>query len=334
MKKVCFVLLLALLFNSCPVDENHEDTGLTSGSGGTADHEYIIADSSVVDDFDSIPAEYMNKVKTMLVDIAGESHSAAYRTGVDRIASAYPTFAAVSFDGTFPAVTDEHLRLGRHGSTGEEEFFTNPDGIQAMKNIIAAAETDGNPIHVFGLGWCWDMDRGTATTERDPVHDVGWAGSSNGGPQGDLSWGLDAEDQAITGNSVCMDTYLAAVNEYNEYARANGYQCVTIFTTGPVDTYNGEVRGFQREIKHEYIRNHVKQGNGRILFDYADILCYNDAGEYKTWDWNDGGTLRTHAGIHPDNDAEETGHIGFTGSERLAKAMWWMLARIAGWDGT
>jgi len=29
----------------------------------------------------------------------------------------------------------------------------------------------------------------------------------------------------------------------------------------------------------------------------------------------------------------ETGHIGTVGAIRLAKAMWWMLARIAGWDG-
>ncbi|MBK7733428.1 MAG: Ig-like domain-containing protein [Bacteroidales bacterium] len=30
---------------------------------------------------------------------------------------------------------------------------------------------------------------------------------------------------------------------------------------------------------------------------------------------------------------EQTGHISNAGALRLAKAMWWMLARIAGWDG-
>ncbi len=29
----------------------------------------------------------------------------------------------------------------------------------------------------------------------------------------------------------------------------------------------------------------------------------------------------------------DIGHIGEEGSIRLAKAMWWMLARLAGWDG-
>jgi len=30
---------------------------------------------------------------------------------------------------------------------------------------------------------------------------------------------------------------------------------------------------------------------------------------------------------------EDVGHIGEAGRIRLAKAMWWMLARMAGWDG-
>ena len=35
----------------------------------------IIADHTVVDSFDDIPPYYMDKVKTMLLVIAGESHS-------------------------------------------------------------------------------------------------------------------------------------------------------------------------------------------------------------------------------------------------------------------
>ena len=61
-------------------------------------------------------------------------------------------------------------------------------------------------------------------------------------------------------------------------------------------------------------------------------------------DWNDGGSIRSHANIHPDNmmdyDAswnpvphEEDGdHIGEVGTVRLAKALWWLLARMAGWE--
>lgn len=33
------------------------------------------------------------------------------------------------------------------------------------------------------------------------------------------------------------------------------------------------------------------------------------------------------------NYSEDGDHIGRIGALRVAKAMWWMLARIAGWDG-
>jgi hypothetical protein len=107
----------------------------------------------------------------------------------------------------------------------------------------------------------------------------------------------------------------------------------------------GTENGFQREIKHDYIRTYVKANNSRILFDYADILCWNNSGAEYTANWNDGGTIRSHANIHPDNmkdydgswniisHTEDGDHIGKVGALRLAKAMWWMLARIAGWNG-
>ena len=62
--------------------------------------------------------------------------------------------------------------------------------------------------------------------------------------------------------------------------------------------------------------------------------------------WDDDGEIRPHAHIHPDNmmdydnswniipSSDSDGdHIGEVGALRLAKAMWWLLARIAGWDG-
>jgi len=130
---------------------------------------------------------------------------------------------------------------------------------------------------------------------------------------------------------------------------ANGYPTKVIFTTGPVDDGNGVMagteNGFQREIKHDYIRTYVKANNTRILFDYADILCWNNSGAEYNANWNDGGTIRPHANVHPDNmkdydgswniiaHSEDGDHIGEVGALRLAKAMWWMLARIAGWNG-
>lgn len=310
----------------------------------------IIADHSVVDKYDAIPQQYIDLVKNMLVDISGESHSLGYRIGMNLLESYDSKFQAITYDGSIPGLTNNSLRLGRHASVGEEEFYTSASAVNAYKSHITTQNTGGNPYSVIGFGWCWDMTWHNAPGGgTDPVHKVRWAGSSVEGPNGDVRWGLDAGDQSLTGNSVCMDTYFNAVEQYIQHCTTNGYPTKVIFTTGPVDDGNGVMagteNGFQREIKHDYIRTYVKANNSRILFDYADILCWNNSGAEYNANWNDGGTIRPHANIHPDNmkdydgswnmiaHSEDGDHIGEVGALRLAKAMWWLLARIAGWNG-
>jgi hypothetical protein len=83
----------------------------------------------------------------------------------------------------------------------------------------------------------------------------------------------------------------------------------------------------------------VRASSDGILFDYADILTWGDDGLQKTTTWVDfGGTEQVFPAIHDDNMLDLDGsyqedgdHIGERGALRLAKALWWMLARIAGW---
>ncbi len=306
----------------------------------------IVADHTVVDKYDEIPQEYIDEIKKMLVDIAGESHSAAYRIGQNLLEILDSRYQVLTYDRTIPAYSTDYLRIGRHASVGEATFYTSQAAIDAYKSHITNQNITGNPYSVIGFGWCWDMTWQNAPGGGvDPVYKVRWAGSSEGGPNGNLRWGLDKGDETLTGNQVCMDTYLHAVNQYNQYCYTNGYKTKVVYTTGPVDENAGTENGFQREIKHDYIRNYISGDNSRILFDYADILCWNNNGEKHMTNWKDGVTIRPHANIHPDNlmdydaswkiipPAEDGDHIGEVGALRLAKAMWWMLARIAGWDG-
>lgn len=310
----------------------------------------IVADHSVVDRYDDIPQEYLDKVKKMLVEIDGESHSLGYRNGVDLLEILDNRFQVTTFAGAPLSYTDQYLRLGKLGEVGEETFYTSQTAINTYKARISNQNNTGNEYSVIGFAWCWDMHWiNPPGGAKDPVHNVRWAGTSEGGPSGSLRWGLDSGDEALTGNSVCMDTYLNAVEQYIQHCTSNGYSTRMIFTTGPVDNVNsnmaGTENGFQRELKHDYIRNYVSANSSRILFDYADILCWNNSGQKYVTNWNDGGTIRPHTNIHPDNmmdyDAswntishtEDGDHIGEVGAVRLAKAMWWLLARIAGWDG-
>jgi hypothetical protein len=301
----------------------------------------IVANHTVVDRCAGIPQAYIDEVKKMWLDVPGESHSAGYRVGCLLLESQDSKYAVnVQEYGTPEAYTDQHLRVSRiawgdlthptgwRTSHGEEDFFTSAQAIQQIKDHLTYANTNGPEIAAFGFGWCWDMT-GYVGGDTDPVFQVRWGGRSEGGPDGSLRWGLDAEDYALTGNHVCMDTYLDAAEEYTAHCETNSYPTVPFFTTGPVDGGgNTGESGYQRYLKHEHMRSHVN-ANNRVLFDYADILCWNNAGERYEVEWN-GHTFQT---IHPDNDGEYEGtHIGEAGCLRLGKALWWMLARIAGWE--
>jgi hypothetical protein len=326
--------------------------GLNTSAAINSTNGPIIVDHTVVDQYDDIPQEYIDLVKTMWLNVPGESHSSGYRKGLQLLEDLDSRFQVnITETGTPEAYTDQHLRVSRalrtqynswaYG-TGEQVWYTNITGTIQVKNHLTYANTHDLAIAAMGFGWCWDMTwhNGPGGT-IDPVYQVRWAGSSVGGPDGDLRWGLDTGDVALTGNHVTMDTYLNATQEYMTYAQTNGYPTKVFFTTGPVDGYSGE-SGYQRQIKHEYIRDYVLASSDRILFDYADILSWSDADQQNLQSWTDyGGVPRQYQMIHADNMldldgtyTEDGDHIGQRGALRLGKALWWMLARLAGWDGT
>jgi len=312
--------------------------------------EPIVADHTVVEKYRDIPQYWIDQVKTMWLNVPGESHSRGYRNGLDFLENIDPRFQVNRKDDADPEpYTEQHLRVSGHRrddggywsyGAGEENWYTNAAGIANIKAHIAYSNTHNLAIAAIGFAWCWDMTwHNGPGGSIDSVYHVRWAGSSEGGPEGDLRWGLDAGDQALTGNSVSMDTYLSATQQYIDFAAANGFPTKVFFTTGPVDEYSGE-SGYQRHLKQQHIRNYVNSHEG-ILFDYADILQWGDDGSQQTETWTDySNTLVTFPKMHPNNMldfgggyAEDGDHIGERGALRLGKAMWWMLARIAGWDG-
>jgi hypothetical protein len=306
--------------------------------GYIAPSSQIVADHRAVDRYDLIPQYYVDEVKKMLVWVTGMSHSLGYQNGVNLLEAYDSTYQATTWlSDPPPAYSDQYLRLGRPWQSNVNAWLEN---LTDYESIIAGWASGGNPLKVLIYGWSyettWNNPPGGGL---DTVFDVHWAGDANG------RWGLDAADEVLTSNAVCMDTYIAAINEYNSYFIANTVPTIAIFSTGPVDGNGGTENGFQRELKHDHIRNYVRGDNSRILFDYADILVHNNSGERYRVYWNDGGTLRPHDQIHPDNTLDydaswnivneydaDGDHIGEVGALRLAKALWWLLARIAGWN--
>ncbi len=303
----------------------------------------IIADHTVVDKYDDIPQYYIDKVKEMWLVYAGESHSEAARVGLtmlEAMDSRYQT--NVTEGGTPQGYTSQYLRASRatwgdHDNVsgwiygyGEEDWWTNSTAVSRTKAGITYCNTHNLNIAAIGFGWCYDMTNDNASSGIDSEYGVHWYGASKEGPEGNLAWGLNSGDYSVTGNTVCLDTYLNATQSYIDYCKANGYTTEVFFTTGVVDLQAATERQYTRSIKNTYIREYVSGDSTRILFDYADILCYDDDGRMNTLTWNG----HTFPVITNTNLGDASiGHIGEAGAIRLAKAMWWMLARIAGWDG-
>ena len=264
----------------------------------------IIADHTIVDRYDDIPQQYIDEVKKMWLVYAGESHSAAIRTGLALLESINPKFQVnITEAGTPESYTDSHLRAscatwgdltrstGWIYSYGEEDWFTSSTAINRTKSGITYCNTHSLVIAAMGLGWCWDTE-------------------------------INTTDE--------FNLYLNATDEYITHCTNNSYSTKVFFTTGTVDGYTG-LTGYSKHLGYELIRAHVSGGNNRILFDYADILCYDDNSEVPNTTSYDG---HVYPIITTTNSLpEQTGHISNAGALRLAKAMWWMLARIAGWDG-
>ncbi len=337
------ILSLVLFMSRC---------GVTPPPGNGSSSEYLIIDHSAVDQYAQIPDVYIQKIKTMWLGIAGESHSMGYRIGGALLTNLDSRFAVIVQEDDYnPSnyITNA-LRVNRavrtiYGSWsygyGEANCYTSPDAISNTLFHLAFVGTNNFGPYVFGFGWCWDMswqndpDGGTNTTWG-----VRWAGSSEGGPDGSLRWGLDDSDFSLTGNHVSLQNYLKAIDVYRDFCAAQGYDITVVFTTGPVDRWNDDETMYQAFIKQQAIQDYVRiQKGGRILFDYADILSWSDGGQQYTLDWiNFNNQLVSYQQIHPSNTTNRDGsgtedgdHIGEVGTIRLAKAYWVMLARIAGW---
>ena len=260
----------------------------------------IIADHTVVDRYDTIPTYWINEVKKMWLNVPGESHSSGYRMGLQLLAQQNSLFAAsITESGTPEGYRTDALRASRatwgdidpatlwRYSYGEEDFWTSQLPCNRTKAHLTYANTNNRAIAAFGFGWCWDMTWHNAPGGAvDPVYNVRWAGSTVGGASGDLRWGLDGGDNALTGNILNMDNYLAAVEAYRSHCAASGYPTKVFFTTGPVDGSSGE-NAYQRYLKHEHIRQYVAGPGTRVLFDYADILCCSDGGAPGEQSWTD-----------------------------------------------
>jgi hypothetical protein len=89
--------------------------------------------------------------------------------------------------------------------------------------------------------------------------------------------------------------------------------------------------GYNRHINNQMIRQHCSE-NDCVLFDFADLDAwwYNPAAgwEFSSYQYNSTDVPVEHPQFHGD----EAAHTTYESCEQKGKAVWWLVARLAGWQ--
>ena len=111
-----------------------------------------------------------------------------------------------------------------------------------------------------------------------------------------------------------VENYLQKISELEEQFP----NVIFVYMTG-----NAQSSDRNRYDRNEQIRKYCRD-NSKVLFDFADLDCWYN------------GQQRLENGIpmeHPEYSGDQAGHTTYKSCENKAKAFWWLMARLAGWNG-
>jgi hypothetical protein len=127
-----------------------------------------------------------------------------------------------------------------------------------------------------------------------------------------------------------LDTY--SQSQVNQYLNAINtleslYPDVTfVYTTGNAQVNGAD--GYNRYLRNNQIRQYCIDNN-KVLYDFADLDCWYN-GQQATYTYNSQQIPIQHSAYN----GNDCGHANTLSTTIKAKAEWWMMARISGWQAT
>lgn len=90
--------------------------------------------------------------------------------------------------------------------------------------------------------------------------------------------------------------------------------------------------GYNRYLRNEQIRSYCKQNN-KILYDFENLDSWWFNPSTQQWEQNTA-VVQGHVipMQHSHYEGDQAGHTTYESCEQKGKAVWWMLAKMAGWE--
>ena len=256
----------------------------------------IIIDHNCTD-VSQIPEYWINQVKNMVSVHTGQSHGRQVPRGLEELEL---------IDNTYDAeISTEDI----------------PQGTNVLKVSRALRTLYNGWMYGVGPEQYWSTEGGLNNVRRTL----------------DYHANNEVQVDAIL-HTWCWHFRTWSEAQVNDYFAALGtleaeYPNVTfIYMTDTAD-YTGDY-GYNRWQRNEQVRQYCRDNN-KMLFDFGELETWSEDGTEQNTYYHSG-SGQTIPLWHSDvsTGAENYyGHINRTGATIKAKAMWWLLARIVGWDG-
>jgi|GEM_PF-3015901 len=222
-------------------------------------------------------------------------------------AMAFDDIPASAFDqarAAFPHVYYGHTSHGSQVVTGLQ-MLADESSTHAMPLFT---EEYGDLGHDGDLTWV-DQTRAALAANPGAYSMVMWSwcgGVSDNTPQG-------------------VDAYLQAMDQLE----ADFPDIVFVYMTGHLDGTGPDGNLYER---NDQIRDWCAT-HDKVLFDFADVESYDPDGAYYPWgsDWCE--WCETWCQQHSCPTCDDCAHSQCVNCHQKGRAFWWMLARLAGWEG-